>query len=95
MNSPSTEVGPGFLAFFTFFFLALALWLLMRNMFARMRRMNIAKRSEEQRVARAEQPDADGPSAGDGPVERGRPDGGGDSAVGDGPEEGERRGDEV
>ncbi len=91
MNAPSTEVGPGFLAFFTFFFLAIALWLLMRNMFARMRRMNIARRSEEQKAAREAQADhsarTETPSAGgDAP---------GESAVGDGPEEGERRGDEV
>ena len=88
MNAPSTEVGPGFLAFFTFFFLAVALWLLMRNMFARMRRMNIARRSEEQKAAREAQ------AGGSSPTEA--PDGSRDSAVGgDGPEEGERRGDEV
>lgn len=86
MNAPSTEVGPGFLAFFTFFFLAVALWLLMRNMFARMRRMNIARRSEEQRAARAaEASRSEGEPSPDNV----------DSGVGDGPEEGERRGDEV
>ena len=30
MSAPSTEVGPGFLAFVVFFFLAVVLWLLMR-----------------------------------------------------------------
>lgn len=92
MNAPSTEIGPGFLAFFTFFFLALALWLLMRNMFARMRRMNIARRSEEQKAAREAQsgdPKRTQVRAGDEGAK------GVDSAVGDGPEEGERRGDEV
>ena len=92
MNAPSTEVGPGFLAFFTFFFLAVALWLLMRNMFARMRRMNIARRSEEQKAARAARTDEDStqkrPEGGDATTGEG-------SAVGDRPEEGERRGDEV
>lgn len=87
MNTPSAEVGPGFLAFFTFFFLAVALWLLMRNMFARMRRMNIARRSEEQRASRER---AEGrPVTGESPVDDGA------SAGGDGTEEGERRGDEV
>ena len=52
MNSPSTEVGPGLLAFIVFFFLAVALWLLMRNMFVRLRRMNLAERAEQQRRER-------------------------------------------
>jgi len=39
MGNPSSSVGPGFGAFAAFFLLALALWLLMRNMNARMRRM--------------------------------------------------------
>ena len=47
MSTPSTEVGPGFLAFVVFFSLALALWLLMRSMFARVRRVNLAQRAQE------------------------------------------------
>lgn len=85
MSSPSTEVGPGFLAFVAFFFLAAALWLLMRGMFIRLRRINLAQRAEEQR---AEQ-------AAEGSAEEAAGDGGAASGVGDGPEEGERRGDEV
>ena len=37
---PTADGGPGFLAFVAFFLLALALWFLMRNMNARMRRMS-------------------------------------------------------
>ncbi|MGO1165701.1 MAG: hypothetical protein ACTMHL_03695 [Janibacter sp.] len=88
MSSPSTEVGPGFLAFVAFFILAVALWLLMRNMFTRMRRMNLARRAEEQREEQAQPPEEDDPAPGD-------PAAGGGSGVGDGPEEGQRRGDEV
>ena len=39
-DAPSADTGPGFLAFLAFFLLALALWFLMRNMNARMRRMS-------------------------------------------------------
>ena len=48
MDTPSTSIGPGLGAFVAFFVLAVALWLLMRNMNGRMRR--IAYR-EQQRVA--------------------------------------------
>lgn len=92
MSAPSTEVGPGFLAFVAFFFLAAALWLLMRSMFTRMRRMNLAQRAEETRQRSAQEEPAGGgnaPEAESGPATEG------DSALGDRPEEGERRGDEV
>lgn len=39
-DTPSAAVNPGFFAFVAFFLLALALWFLMRNMNARMRRMS-------------------------------------------------------
>jgi hypothetical protein len=39
-EAPTADVAPGFLAFVAFFLLALALWFLMRNMNARMRRMS-------------------------------------------------------
>ena len=39
-EAPTADGGPGFLAFLAFFLLALALWFLMRNMNARMRRMS-------------------------------------------------------
>ena len=51
MDTPSSLVGPGIGAFIAFFVLALVLWLLMRNMNTRMRR--IAYR-EQERVARLE-----------------------------------------
>ncbi len=86
MNSPSSEVGPGFLAFVAFFFLAVCLWLLMRSMFKRMRRMNLAQRAEEQREAEQPATRRTGP---------GTTAEGGASGVGDRPEERERRGDEV
>jgi hypothetical protein len=40
VTAPSTEIGPGLGAFFAFFVLALSLWLLMRNMNGRLRRMS-------------------------------------------------------
>ena len=39
-DAPTADPGPGFYAFVGFFLLALVLWLLMRNMNARMRRMS-------------------------------------------------------
>ena len=51
MDTPSTNIGPGFGAFLAFFALALALWFLMRNMNGRMRRMAYR---EQERVAAAE-----------------------------------------
>ncbi len=39
-EAPTADGGPGFLAFLAFFILAIALWFLMRNMNARMRRMS-------------------------------------------------------
>ncbi len=63
MGDPSSSVGPGFGAFVAFFLLALALWLLMRNMNARMRRM--AYREQERvRALVAEQTDSAGKPAG-------------------------------
>ncbi len=79
MNSPSFEVSPGIGGFFAFFFLAIALWLLMRNMFARLRRMNLAQREAQERAeeaaarrgrdgagAEGEQPDGSGSDEPDG-----------------------------
>ncbi len=51
MGTPTTAIGPGLGAFVAFFSLAVLLWLLMRNMNARMRRMAYAERD---RVARAD-----------------------------------------
>ncbi|MDQ2797064.1 MAG: hypothetical protein M3Y06_07860 [Actinomycetota bacterium] len=51
MDTPSTSIGPGLGAFVAFFGLAVILWLLMRNMNGRMRRMAY---HEQQRVAEIE-----------------------------------------
>lgn len=56
MDTPSTAVGPGIGAFVAFFVLAVALWLLMRNMNGRMRRMAY---KEQQRVAEMEAREAE------------------------------------
>ena len=55
MDTPSTSIGPGLGAFIAFFVLALVLWLLMRNMNGRMRRMAY---KEQQRVADMEAKEA-------------------------------------
>ena len=52
VNTPSTSVSPGLGGFIAFFLLAVALWLLMRNMNKRMRRMTY--REEQEAAARAE-----------------------------------------
>ncbi len=44
-EAPTADGGPGFLAFLAFFLLAVALWFLMRNMNARMRRMSYRQRA--------------------------------------------------
>ena len=56
MDTPSTSIGPGLGAFIAFFVLAVALWLLMRNMNGRMRRMAY---KEQQRVAELEAREAE------------------------------------
>ena len=56
MNTPSTSVSPGLGGFLAFFLLAIALWLLMRNMNKRMRRMTY--REEQEAAARAKRGEA-------------------------------------
>ena len=56
MDTPSSSIGPGLGAFIAFFVLAVVLWLLMRNMNGRMRRMAY---KEQQRVAEMEAREAD------------------------------------
>jgi flagellar biosynthesis/type III secretory pathway M-ring protein FliF/YscJ len=56
MDTPSSSIGPGLGAFIAFFVLAIALWLLMRNMNGRMRRMAY---KEQQRVAELEAKEAE------------------------------------
>ena len=55
MDTPSTSIGPGLGAFIAFFVLAVVLWLLMRNLNGRMRRMAY---KEQQRVADMEAKEA-------------------------------------
>lgn len=83
MGTPTTSVGPGLGAFLAFFALAIALWLLMRNMNARMRRMayreqeRIAALEARERAERGESPAAAAGEGGDqgagGPGQAGRP----------------------
>ena len=55
-NTPSATVSPGLWGFVAFFVLAIALYLLMRNMNARMRRMSY--RAEElEREVEAQEPE--------------------------------------
>ena len=61
MNTPTTDPGPGFLAFVAFFLLALALWFLMRNMNARMRRMSYRQQAAHRGKDEPQAGDGDGP----------------------------------
>ncbi len=56
-DAPTADTGPGFASFVAFFLLAIALWFLMRNMNARMRRMSY----RQQQAGRGKNdPQADG-----------------------------------
>ena len=68
MNTPSTSVSPGLGGFLAFFLLAIALWLLMRNMNKRVRRMTYREEQEAARRA-AEAASARGEGPVDGPVD--------------------------
>jgi hypothetical protein len=70
-GAPSSLVSPGLWGFVAFFVLAIALYLLMRNMNARMRRMSYRAeelRKEDEagtdRTATRRAPEADGPTDG-------------------------------
>jgi len=65
VNTPSTSVSPGLGGFLAFFLLAIALWLLMRNMNKRVRRMSYREEQEAARRA-AEAASARGEGPGDG-----------------------------
>ena len=72
MNTESVDVTAGLGGFLAFFLLALALYLLMRNMNARLRRMSYREAQEAKAAAAGsspDQPDAPGPKGGpqDGP----------------------------
>ncbi|WKV15837.1 hypothetical protein LP422_24000 [Janibacter limosus] len=100
MNTPSSEVSPGLWAFVAFFVPAIALWLLMRNMFVRLRRMNLAEqerkreeeRAREEMAERARELDVPRASGSDEP---GSEDPVASGGLGNGPEEGRGRSDEV
>ena len=47
-GTPSQQAAPGLWAFAAFLFLAIALWLLMRNMNARLRRMSYRQKAAEE-----------------------------------------------
>ena len=68
MNTPSTSVSPGLGGFLAFFLLAIALWLLMRNMNKRVRRMTY-REEQEAALRAAEAASARGDSPVDGPVD--------------------------
>lgn len=72
-------VGPGMGAFTVFFILAIVLWLLMRNMNARLRRMDYAHKQEEAQAARAAQTH----SAGGDPAAQAQPPTGGQAETAD------------
>ena len=72
-------VGPGMGAFTVFFILAIVLWLLMRNMNARLRRMDYAHKQEDAQAARAAQTH----SAGGDPAAQAQPPTGGQAETAD------------
>ena len=89
-GAPSSMVSPGLWGFVAFFVLAIALYLLMRNMNARMRRMSY--RSEElarEAQAQAEADERKARKRGDEP-KGGAPEGG--APEGDAPEDPEQTG---
>ena len=87
-GAPSSMVSPGLWGFFAFFLLGLALYLLMRNMNARMRRMSY--RSEElQREAQAEAEERKARKEGSEPGEDEQQEGGSKPGEGEPQEEGE------
>ncbi|GGB82743.1 hypothetical protein N798_09655 [Knoellia flava TL1] len=52
--TPSQQAAPGLWAFVAFLFLVISLWLLMRNMNARLRRMSYKQKAAEQEAAGGE-----------------------------------------
>ena len=62
--APSNDIGPGLWAFISFFALAVALWLLMRNMNARVRNISYRARADEDAAAAARAAREQGQAAG-------------------------------
>lgn len=72
---PSADVTPGVLGFAAFFVLAVVLYLLMRNMNARMRRMSYRQRDAHRTGEQPQAEEGDGPIVkGEGPVSGDDPD---------------------
>jgi hypothetical protein len=71
VNTPSTSVSPGLGGFLAFFLLAIALWLLMRNMNKRVRRMTYREEQEQaaRRAAEAASARGEGGEGGEGPLD--------------------------
>ena len=63
-DAPTADPGPGFYAFVGFFLLALVLWLLMRNMNARMRRMSYRQQQAHRGRNEPQATEGDGPISG-------------------------------
>jgi hypothetical protein len=78
---PNSAVGPGIGAFLAFFALAVALYFLMRNMNARMRRMAYRERDRLAALEAAEAAKAEGGGGAGGSAPGARPSGAGPSAV--------------
>ncbi len=78
---PNSAVGPGIGAFLAFFALAVALYFLMRNMNARMRRMAYRERDRLAALEAAEAAKAEGGGGAGGSAPGARPAGAGPSAV--------------
>lgn len=68
--TPSQQAAPGLWAFVAFLFLVVSLWLLMRNMNARLRRMSYKQKAAEQDAAGREDRQSP-PVAESGPVVEG------------------------
>ena len=68
-EAPTADGGPGFLAFLAFFLLAIALWFLMRNMNARMRRMSYRQQAAHRTKDEAQAGPGDLDTEDDGPVQ--------------------------
>ena len=62
--APSNDIGPGLWAFIAFFALAVALWLLMRNMNTRVRNISYRARADEEAAAAARAAREQGQAAG-------------------------------
>lgn len=88
MNDGNYSIGPGFWGFVAFFVMAIALWLLVRNMSGRLRRMAYQERQRDGVMTDLKQPrpgdEVDRPAPSE-PLDLSTPDQRGDSPKADGP----------